>query len=473
MQQMPTFHLITGRDALDRHAIDKGSSGLLDGDYLAKRHVLVCEGDWTLAETLRLDWTPDWCSRTWLTRLGIDEAVDADGIAGMLVLGDLVIDGALINADIDSGPFLVVQGNLTARAVASGGASIIVHGSAHVAECVIGTYNHGGLSIGQRLRTTLFIRDDHFMGAAEIDATVRYDPREDGTEEDEYDDSGQDDDREEGDEPFEEGTWLPAGMRALVCDDVRGYDDIWRLVCEDRPVVAPLHVRSLPAHPRHQVPTNVQECLERARVDEWFSFRQVPEALRQDEALLLELTRACPRFYDGLEGGRHLRPAYMLANLDSGSSRCLAYLKAMDSDDLARDRRQVLTRAVDKKFEHLDLLPGHFVDAELFEHARGRYESHPEWEAMLRSHGQDHWRITFRDRYHYDEMLRDESSKSRTADALTHVWECFWTEPFLLRYIVDWWGIDAEWIPARWYTPPVYAAVAAEAPDRIPAEVRR
>ena len=122
MQQMPTFHLITGRDALDRHAIDKGSSGLLDGDYLAKRHVLVCEGDWTLAETLRLDWTPDWCSRTWLTRLGIDEAVDADGIAGMLVLGDLVIDGALINADIDSGPFLVVQGNLTARAVASGGA---------------------------------------------------------------------------------------------------------------------------------------------------------------------------------------------------------------------------------------------------------------------------------------------------------------------------------------------------------------
>lgn len=470
---MPAFNLITGRDALDHHAIDEGSAGLLDRDYLVNQRVLVCEGDWTLPETLHLDWAADWGSREWLARFGIDEAADANGVAGILVLGDLVIDGALINADIDSGPFLVVQGNLTARAVASGGASIIVRGSANVAECVVGTYNHGGLNIGQRLRTTLFIRDDHWMSAAEIDATMQYDPREDGTEEDEYDDFAQDPVREDNDEPYEEGTWLPAGMRALVRDEVRGYDDIWRFVREDRPVVAPLRVRSLPAHTRHREPTNAQECLERARVDEWFSFQRVPEALRQDDALLLELTRACPRFYDGLEGGRHLRPAYMLANLDSGSSTSLAYLKRMDSDDPARDRREVLIRAVDKKFEHLDLLPGHFVDAELFEHARRRYGSHPEWEAMTRRHGQDHWRDTFRDRHDYAKMLRDETSKSRTADALMHVWECFWTEPFLLRYIADWWGIDAEWIPARWYTPPVYAAVAAEAPDNIPAEIRR
>lgn len=457
----PPFSLLTCREAGARYEINLGASGLLDLDQLADRPVLVCEGDWVLPATLRLDWAEGWGDAAWRARLGIvlpeGALAETERIAGLLVLGDLQIDGALINADLNDAPFLAVRGHLMARALVNGGAAIIVEGCAHIAECVIGRDNHGGLDVAQRLRTTVLIRDGHMLHAGEIEAMATYEPRRDGGEMDLL---------------GSVEAWLPQRLRGLLADHVLAYGDIWRLLCQDRSVVRAERVRLWPAPPRHVRPLDAQDCLERASVDEWFTLRLVPPTLRRDDALLLALTRLCPRFYRSLPRQRHLRPAYMLAHLDSGGADCLFYLEDLISEDPAAERAAVLRRAVDASFVHLGLIPGYFFDAALFEHAQRLHGGHPDWPALLERHGLDYWRHSLQGRPVHAQALHDKASVYRTADGLMMVWECFWTEDFLLRCIHDWWGNDAQWIPLSRYTPAVLAAVAAEAPERIPVALR-
>src|SRR5690606_2404532 len=73
-----------------------------------------------------------------------------DVAAGILVEGDLVIEGDLLNFEDDFGPFLVVRGDLICRSVATGGARIHVEGSVRT-DVVVGVYNHGLVRIGGTL----------------------------------------------------------------------------------------------------------------------------------------------------------------------------------------------------------------------------------------------------------------------------------------------------------------------------------
>lgn len=57
------------------------------------------------------------------------EALLASGISAVAVLGDFAVQGRLMNTGSDSGPFLFVDGDLSAGQIEKGGASFIVLGS--------------------------------------------------------------------------------------------------------------------------------------------------------------------------------------------------------------------------------------------------------------------------------------------------------------------------------------------------------
>lgn len=103
--------------------------------------VLVLTGDVTVPHNLWLD------SRRGLLAL---EDESAPPFAGLIVRGNLTIQGSLLNQEDDFGPFLLVHGNLVARSIATGGSQIRIHGDV-TTEALVGVYNHGSLCVGGHL----------------------------------------------------------------------------------------------------------------------------------------------------------------------------------------------------------------------------------------------------------------------------------------------------------------------------------
>lgn len=121
--------------------------------------VLVHEGDLALDGDLPLDWNAGWSDgRIAVTLAGLPCGQD---IAGLCVQGDLRLGGALVNADGESGPLLLVTGTLSARQASCGGSYIRVGGDLRVEEVVYGHYNHGQLIVDGQLTAQALINDDH------------------------------------------------------------------------------------------------------------------------------------------------------------------------------------------------------------------------------------------------------------------------------------------------------------------------
>jgi hypothetical protein len=228
---MPQFSVMTCAAAAERFGLS--SSSMNDLRDLSRYHVLVCEGDWHLDGSLLLDW-PGWGDQDWLTRFDIREGAEAFEIAGIAVIGDLRLDGSVLNINTDGGPFLVVTGRLTARAIASGGATITAHGDADIAEAVVSCYNHGELWLKGRVCTTLWLQDDHMMSAGQLQALVTFDAREELDRED-YEEGFRT--LPDGSEQYVEVQNVPAPLRDLVVPEVVGYKDLWERVCAEQPIL--------------------------------------------------------------------------------------------------------------------------------------------------------------------------------------------------------------------------------------------
>lgn len=87
------------------------------------------------------------------TALPGDVEIDYDGLAEhgvttVAVLGDFTVQGRLINADSDGGPFLFVDGDLSAAQIEKGGASFVVLGSVVSRGVIFCDYNHGAFLVG-------------------------------------------------------------------------------------------------------------------------------------------------------------------------------------------------------------------------------------------------------------------------------------------------------------------------------------
>lgn len=121
--------------------------------------VLVHDGDAVVPHALWLDY-----------RRGLMALADENDepFAGIVVRGDLTVEGCLYNYEDDYGPFLLVTGDLTARSVATGGARICVRG-ALTADVVVGVYNHGCVEAKGALRARV-VASEHTVTGNPLDA---------------------------------------------------------------------------------------------------------------------------------------------------------------------------------------------------------------------------------------------------------------------------------------------------------------
>lgn len=228
---MPQFSVKTCAEAAERFGLSSSSMNYLRD--LSRHHVLVCEGDWHLDGSLVLDW-PGWGDAQWQARLGIGQDASAFEIAGIAVIGNLRLDGSVLNINTDGGPFLVVTGDLTARSIASGGATITVHGNADIAEAVVSCYNHGELWLKGRVRTTLWLQDDHMMSAGKLEALVTFDAGQD-LDTDDYDEVFRT--MPDGSEQCFDVQNVPEPLRDFVLPEVVAYKDLWERVCAELPIL--------------------------------------------------------------------------------------------------------------------------------------------------------------------------------------------------------------------------------------------
>ncbi|WP_431259053.1 hypothetical protein ACQ86G_01835 [Roseateles chitinivorans] len=238
---MPQFSVMTCAEAAERFGLSSSSMNYLRD--LSNHHVLVHEGDWHLDGSLVLDW-PGWGDAAWPAGFGIPENAQGFDIAGIAVIGDLRLGGSVLNINKEGGPFLVVTGHLTARAIASGGATITAHGDADIAEAVVSCYNHGELWLKGRVRTTLWLQDEHMMSAGRLEALVRFDARQDLDSED-YEEVFRT--MPDGREQYFEVQNVPESLRELVVPEVLVYQDLWERVCADQPILTDEAIARRPA----------------------------------------------------------------------------------------------------------------------------------------------------------------------------------------------------------------------------------
>ncbi|MFE7041016.1 hypothetical protein ACFU9X_16675 [Streptomyces atratus] len=99
-----------------------------------------------------------------------------EGVYLLVVLGDLVVDGAYGDSD-DPESFLLVAGNMRARDVVTGG-WLEVHGDLST-DRLIGDYNDCGVHIGGDVHAQLFYGEEHHftIGGALIANAVIGEPR--------------------------------------------------------------------------------------------------------------------------------------------------------------------------------------------------------------------------------------------------------------------------------------------------------
>jgi ankyrin repeat protein len=126
-----------------------------DAQYILRQNVERCEnapfvrvaGDLAITGDLSMDWDAD----PWR----------GSNVCGLVVEGDLAVEGSLTNLDYGSGPVLLVLGGVTADRIVQGGASWMIRDDVRVRRTFFGVYNDGYVWIGGNLEADAVIDYDH------------------------------------------------------------------------------------------------------------------------------------------------------------------------------------------------------------------------------------------------------------------------------------------------------------------------
>lgn len=102
--------------------------------------------------------------------LAIDGDLDLDSllehrISTLAVLGHLSVEGRIINESGDSGPFLCVDGNVTAGQVIKGASSLMIFGSIAAREIIFCDYSHGAFIVGRDVTAPAIITNNQIIEA--------------------------------------------------------------------------------------------------------------------------------------------------------------------------------------------------------------------------------------------------------------------------------------------------------------------
>lgn len=132
------------------------------------------------------------------TKLKGDINLDSDDKESncVVVLGNLDLQGSVVNFEGDYGNFLVVTGSLKTKNIIAGGSEIYILGDAAVKNAIYAFYNHGTLSIGGKTKAKVIMSSDHdsrFEGGTEGVKIALY-----------------------SDEDFEEADFYPDQVREII-----------------------------------------------------------------------------------------------------------------------------------------------------------------------------------------------------------------------------------------------------------------
>jgi hypothetical protein len=124
------------------------------------------QGDAIIDSNLLLDFKQGWVTsdKTWRHNLNIAEDASLEQnyrISGVIVAGNLVVNGSIINSDGDTGAFLDVLGDIKAKNFIGGGSYVSIYGNANIEGVAYGHYNGGKIAISGDLTCPVFINEDH------------------------------------------------------------------------------------------------------------------------------------------------------------------------------------------------------------------------------------------------------------------------------------------------------------------------
>jgi hypothetical protein len=266
------FSLVREPDATLKYDLKKTLSDLFrEGEYRYENHLknflfLVAEGEVYVDGHLHLDWKAGFTDSekhaAWREQYRLQTPPSGDyGIRGIIINGNLTINGSLINDNSNDGPFLLVTGNLTAWNAVAGGAYIRVYGNADIEEVTYSHYNDGSFHIEGNLTTTICISDDHDFSAKHITAK--------------YDYNSHDGDRHDEDD---NGNYLiPKKLKSLLNPNL-GYEDILSTLGRGESVLK---------NTKHKKEKTYDDWLRevksaRSRAD-WRVLKRVPETFKTEE----------------------------------------------------------------------------------------------------------------------------------------------------------------------------------------------
>ncbi len=242
-------------------------------------------------------------------------------------MGDLVIEGDLLNTDIDSGPLLLVRGNLVANNLRSGGSTIIIGRDVSIRDIVFGNYNHGELIIMNDLHVGMLVMRDHGLSMHRIHATHAVDD---------------DTDLEPGSDDAPENLQRINEHLEVTIEDV---DELGSYL-EQRTSI--LKAKSRNSHVLKPIvfPTTPEEVIHFVQTQGRVFGGDIPLQLHQDREFMLSLCSMHPEVFDCLKNRWHLSPDFMRAPLDAGSPSVRNYIKFVEDESI---RQQLLDRIVNSQ----------------------------------------------------------------------------------------------------------------------------
>lgn len=163
---MPDFEIIDRAEAgkiydLPYWLDDEWKIVVHKGNLRIDRHLLL---DWTREGSLEAD------QAVWIGELL--GARRPKGLYCLVVEGDLIVSGSILNVNYDGGPALVVTGKTEAHTLLTGGAYLTFCGDAVFQDMIYADYNHGETVFFGSVSARVLINSDHSLDFRSNDAKL-------------------------------------------------------------------------------------------------------------------------------------------------------------------------------------------------------------------------------------------------------------------------------------------------------------
>lgn len=490
------FTILHESKATPKFELDKKLSDVYGSwmyKYIKNYLILVYEGDAYIDGNLNLDWEMGWVDDDldWRKSLNIQgESSGHFGVVGLVVTGNLEVNGLIANVNSNEGPFLYVGGDVKAQSVIGGGAYIRIAGDVTATEAVFGHYNDGSLKIGGKVKAPVVISDDHDFGYKSVKADYYYNSHAWGDNED----SELIEDEETG-----EMVIPPKLTKMLVNETSETLEDVLNDLCAGELILKKTggiqpergeaywlqkvrsnwdNLRRVPAAFKNETVCRAAledyggalqyfppelltaENCQKAVAQHGAALAFVPkELITRDLCILAAKNHTQIRFfppelidYDLLfETVKHsayqinsIPPEYidvaMLAEYVKGGDA--SYLKEF-CEKLNISMDTVALKVVETNLENTAKIPGFAFSKTVYEAAEKRYGQTAEWVQTKALHSRDFYKVRA-SAARLKEIENDPEHKSKYAYAFREVWAVFWDADYCVE-VMTYDGANGEY----------------------------